>query len=77
MKFNHDKTNDAFGLVLDNYEGKEVVWYEGGDWGYSAYMIRFVDSNTAIVCFSNLGTGNAKSKAWGVYDIMKDHKLID
>ncbi len=77
MKFEHEKSNDAFGLVVDKYEGKEIVWYEGGDWGYSAFMIRFVESNTAIVCFSNLGTGYAKSKVWGVYDILKDHKIIE
>ena len=77
MKFEHEKANDAFGLVLDKYEDKEVVWYEGGDWGFSAFMIRFTASNTAIVCFSNLGTGHAKSKVWALYDILKAHSLID
>lgn len=75
-KFEHDKANDALGLVLDNYQGQDVVWYEGGDWGFSSFMLRFVASNTSIVCFSNLGTGNAKSKVWGVYDILVDHGIL-
>ncbi len=77
MKFDHDKANDAFGLVLAEYEGKDIVWYEGGDWGYSSFMLRFVESNTTIVCFSNLGTGNARAKVWGIYDILKEKKLIE
>ena len=76
MKFDHDKSNDAFGLVIDEYEGKEIVWYEGGDWGFSSFMIRFPKSEISIVCFSNLGTGNARSKAWTVYDVLLDQGII-
>ena len=76
IKFDHDKTNDAFGLVLDKHKNKDVVWYEGGDWGFSAFMIRFVESGTTIVCFSNLGTGNAKGKVWKVYDILIEHGIM-
>lgn len=77
MKFEHPKSNDAFGLVIDKYEDKEIVWYEGGDWGFSSFMIRFPESEISIVCFSNLGTGNAKSKVWGVYDILIDNGIIE
>lgn len=76
MPFDHDKSNDAFGLVIDKYDGKNMVWYEGGDWGFSSFMIRFPKSETSIICFSNLGTGNAKSKVWGVYDILRDNGII-
>jgi len=76
MKFDHDKSNDAFGLVIDEYEGKEIVWYEGGDWGFSSFMIMFPESETSIVCFSNIGTGNARSKVWAVYDILFDQGII-
>lgn len=76
MKFQHDKSNDAFGLVVDKYEGKEIVWYEGGDWGFSSFMIRFPKTETSIICFSNIGTGNAKSKVWGVYDILVENGII-
>ncbi|MEM7035892.1 MAG: hypothetical protein AAF570_02860 [Bacteroidota bacterium] len=77
MKFEHPKANDAFGLVLAEYEGKDIVWYEGGDWGFSSFMTRFPETSTAIVCFSNIGTGNAKSKVWGVYDVLKKHGLVE
>lgn len=76
MKFEHDKSNDAFGLVLDTVDAKDVVWYEGGDWGFSSFMVRFPDTDTTIVCFSNLGTGNARSKVWGIYDILIDHHIL-
>lgn len=76
MKFDHDKSNDAFGLVIDENEGKEIVWYEGGDWGFSSFMIRFPESEISIVCFSNVGTGNARSKVWAVYDILLDKGII-
>ncbi len=76
MKFEHSKSNDAFGLVIDSYKGKDIVWYEGGDWGYSAFMVRFPESKTTIVCFSNLGTGNTKSKVWQVYDILFESGII-
>lgn len=76
MKFNHDKTNDAFGLVIDEYDSEEIVWYDGGDWGYSSFMIRLPKSDITIVSFSNLGTGNSKSKVWDIYDILKDKSII-
>ena len=76
MKFDHDKSNDAFGLVIDEYEGKEIVWYEGGDWGFSSFMLRFPESEISIICFSNLGTGNARSKVWTVYDVLLEQEII-
>lgn len=76
MKFEHNKSNDAFGLVVDKYEGKDIVWYEGGDWGYSSFMLRFPETETSIICFSNIGTGNARSKVWGIYDILIENGVI-
>jgi len=77
MKFEHDKANDGFGLVIDKQEEKDIVWYEGGDWGYSSFMIRFPKTETTIICFSNIGTGNARSKVWGLYDVLSEHGVID
>ena len=77
MKFDHAKANDALGLVLDKIDNKNVVWYEGGDWGFSSFMVRFPETDLTLICFSNIGTGNAKSKVWGVYDILVDHALIE
>ena len=43
MKFEHDKTNDAFGLVLDKHKDKDIVWYEGGDWGLQFFYGSFCE----------------------------------
>lgn len=76
MKFEHDKSNDAFGLVVDKHDNKDIVWYEGGDWGFSSFMIRFPKTETSIICFSNIRTGNARSKAWSIYDILIENGAI-
>ena len=70
MKFEHDKSNDAFGLIHGDYKGHEMVWYEGGDWGCSAYMVRFPESGYTVVCFSNLGTGNARKYVYEVLEVL-------
>lgn len=54
MPFKHSKTNDAFGLAFGDFNGHEIVWYEGGDWGFSNYMMRFPKNNLTIICLSNL-----------------------
>ena len=77
MKFEHDKDNDAFGLVIDNHDDEEIVWYEGGDWGYSSFVLRLPKHKLSIVCFSNIGSGNARQKVWSVYDILKNQGQLD
>lgn len=72
MKFEHDKTNDAFGLYFGDFNGYETVCYEGGDWGFSSFMMRFPKNGLTVVCFSNLGTGNARQKVNSVMDVMID-----
>ena len=76
MKFDHDKSNDAFGLVHGQLYDQDVIWYEGGDWGFSSYMVRFPDHNLTAVCFSNLGTGNARKHAKGVLEILIEEGKI-
>ena len=77
IEFDHDKSNDAFGLAFGDFNGEEIVWYEGGDWGFSAYMMRFPKYDLTIVCFSNLGTGNARKYANQVMDILIEGKLVE
>ncbi|MEN0006560.1 MAG: serine hydrolase domain-containing protein [Bacteroidota bacterium] len=72
MKFEHDKANDAFGLVHGDWNGHPIVWYEGGDWGYSAYQLRFPKDKLTVLVFSNLGTGNARQVANQIMDILVD-----
>ncbi len=76
MKFDHEKENDAFGLVIGDFNGQEIVWYEGGDWGFSCYMMRFPKSNFSIICLSNLGTGNARNYVNKVMDILIEDKVF-
>ncbi|MEM0992251.1 MAG: serine hydrolase domain-containing protein [Bacteroidota bacterium] len=77
MKFEHDKTNDAFGLVFGDFNGHEIVWYEGGDWGFSSYLMRFPKNGLTVVCFSNLGTGNARQYVNQIVDILVEDELIE
>ncbi|MEL7160580.1 MAG: serine hydrolase, partial [Bacteroidota bacterium] len=76
MKFQHDKTNDAFGLALGDFNGHEIVWYEGGDWGFSNYLMRFPKNNLTVVVMSNLGTGNARQYVNQVVDILTEDKVV-
>lgn len=77
MKFDHDKSNDSFGLVAGDFNGHEIVWYEGGDWGFSSYIMRFPKNNIAIVCLSNLGTGNSRKYAHQIMDVLIEDKIVD
>jgi len=71
-KFQHDKSNDAFGLVWGDYNGQAMVWYEGGDWGVSSYMIRFPDQHISVIVLANYGTARARDHAFEVIDILFD-----
>ena len=70
MKFQHDKTNDAFGLVWGNHRGHRTLWYEGGDLGFSSYMVRLPDDELTVIVLSNLGTGRAADHARRVLDVV-------
>ena len=70
MKPQHDKTNDAFGLVWGNHRSRRTLWYEGGDLGFSSYMVRLPDDEVTIIVLSNLGTGRAADHARRVLDVV-------
>jgi hypothetical protein len=42
-RFQHDKDNDAFGLVHDVFDGRPMLWFSGADFDTSAYMARLPD----------------------------------
>jgi CubicO group peptidase (beta-lactamase class C family) len=69
-KFAHGKANDAFGLVWGEYDGLRTLSYEGGDLGFSSYMVRFPDEGLTIIVLSNLGTGRAADKAREVLKVL-------
>jgi CubicO group peptidase (beta-lactamase class C family) len=70
MKFDHAKANDAFGLVWGEYKGHRTLWYEGGDLGFSSYLLRFPDLDFSIIVLSNLGTGRAADRARKIADVL-------
>ncbi|MEO1489180.1 MAG: serine hydrolase domain-containing protein, partial [Pseudomonadota bacterium] len=69
-RYDHDKTNDAFGLVHSTYRGQPIIWYEGGDYGVSTYMVRMPDRDQTLICLSNIGNGRCAQKAMSVVDVL-------
>lgn len=69
-KFKNGRDNQAFGLYFDNYKGRKFVAWDGGDFGVSSQLIRFIDKKIVIVVLSNLGTGEAYRKANAIADIL-------
>ncbi len=68
--FDHDKVNDAFGLVWGEYNGRRTLWYEGGDTGFSSFMVRLPDESLTVIVLSNIGTGRAAHRARAVLDLI-------
>ncbi|WP_291721426.1 serine hydrolase domain-containing protein [Bernardetia sp.] len=68
--FKHGKNNQAFGLHLDKYKGRDVFSWDGGDYGISTQIIRFPKQKVAIIILSNMGNGRAFEKANKVAEIM-------
>jgi hypothetical protein len=69
-KFQHDKDNDAFGLVHGSLEGRPTIWFAGGDFDTSAYMIRLPDEKLTVICLSNMPTGDTEAMARQILDIL-------
>jgi len=70
MKFEHDKDNDAMGLVWRSSYGHPMLDYSGGDTDGSTYMARFPEERLTIVCLSNMPLGDAEGKAQAVLDLL-------
>jgi len=77
MTFAHPKDNDALGLVWGDWNGHPILWYEGGDWGFSSYFMRFPEQNLSVVVFSNLGSGYAVRYANRVMDVLSDEGWLE
>jgi CubicO group peptidase (beta-lactamase class C family) len=69
-KFKHDKDNDAFGLVYGSFQGRQMIWFSGGDLDTSTFMARLPEEHLAVICLSNLSTGNAEAKARDVLNVL-------
>jgi CubicO group peptidase (beta-lactamase class C family) len=70
MKFEHDKDNDALGLVWRSTYGYPMLDYSGGDTDTSTYMARFPEQRFTIICLSNMPLGDAEGKARAALDLL-------
>ncbi|MEN1729421.1 MAG: serine hydrolase domain-containing protein [Pseudomonadota bacterium] len=62
-EFEHDKSNDAFGLVHGRYQGVATLWFAGSDIDGSSYMVASPEGNIAAACFSNNPLFNCQEAA--------------
>lgn len=69
-KFQHDRSNQAFGLYMGTYRQRKTIAWDGGDWGVSSQLIRFPDKGVAIIVLSNIGSGEAFNQANKIADIL-------
>jgi CubicO group peptidase (beta-lactamase class C family) len=69
-RFQHDKDNDAFGLVDRTLYGKQMLDYSGGDTDTSTYMARFPAEHFTIICLSNMPLGDAEGKSHEVLELL-------
>jgi CubicO group peptidase (beta-lactamase class C family) len=76
VKFQHDKDNDAFGLVFGHYEGRETIWYAGDDIDASSFMIRFPAQHLTVICLSNNPLGNAEDRVMKVLKVLEGQGLL-
>ncbi|OJJ20994.1 hypothetical protein BKI52_10485 [marine bacterium AO1-C] len=70
LKFEHSRDNQAFGLYIGNFNGRQIVAWDGGAAGISSQLMRFPKEGIGIVCLSNLGTGRASEKVNQIADIL-------
>jgi len=70
MKFEHDKDNDAFGLVWRSLYGHPMLDYSGGDTDASTYMARFPEQHFTIICLSNMPLGDTEDKAHALLELL-------
>ncbi len=75
-KFPNGRNNQAFGLYFETFKGRSYVAWDGGDFGVSSQLIRFIDEQVAIVVLSNIGTGEAYRKANAIAEILFDQKIF-
>lgn len=75
--FDHYKTNDAFGLAFGDFNGEEIVWYDGRTLGFRAYMMRFPKHQLTLICLSNLETGpSPRSRTDKLLDILLNSNVF-
>ena len=70
QKFQHEKDNDAFGLVWRSRYGHPMLDYSGGDTDTSTYMARFPEQHLTVICLSNMPLGDAEGKTQALLELL-------
>lgn len=68
--FEHGRNNQAFGLYHGDFNGQAIVAWDGGAAGISSQLMRFPEEGIAIICLSNLGSGEAWRKVNQIAEIL-------
>jgi CubicO group peptidase (beta-lactamase class C family) len=76
VKFQHDKDNDAFGLVFGNYDGRQTIWYAGDDIDASSFMIRFPAQLLTVICLSNNPLGDSQERVMKLLKVLGEQGLL-
>jgi CubicO group peptidase (beta-lactamase class C family) len=77
IKFQHDKDNDAFGLVFGNYDGEQTIWYAGDDIDSSTYMIRFPARRTTVIVLSNNPLGDSEERTMKILKALRAAGIVN
>ena len=68
--FKHGKDDDAFGLVVGSFQGRQMLWFSGGDLDGSTFVARLPEEHLTVICLSNMPSGNAEEKARAVLNVL-------
>ncbi|MHA7901553.1 MAG: serine hydrolase domain-containing protein [Henriciella sp.] len=72
QSFDHDKTNDAFGLVHGTAHGHQTLWYSGGDIDTSTYSVTILEPEISVTCFSNNPLNSCEQMSMRAIEILAD-----
>jgi CubicO group peptidase (beta-lactamase class C family) len=77
IKFQHDKDNDAFGLVFGDYDGEQTIWYAGDDIDSSTYMIRFPARQITVIVLSNNPLGDSEARTMKILNALHTAGILN
>lgn len=75
-RFEHNKDNDAFGIVHGEHQGHPTHWYAGNDFPYTSHMLRFPKADVSIYVLSNREGGRASDVARAIADLLIEAEII-
>lgn len=60
----------AFGVVVDQYRGLQIVEHSGGDAGYASHLLRFPERNVSVAVLCNANSADAHGLALRAAEIV-------